>query len=177
LRAPHSVARTSAALFALIAIGAAGARAETPVPVGLTLDGMHYVMAEGGAARLAVEAQRAEITPGAGRIALVGVRAQVASIPGAPASAGSLELVCERGQLDLATGEFLAEGGVAARTAGGRVLRTEQLRYAQARGLIHGAKPVALSDDSGEYRGGGFEYWVRNDRFRLTGGARVVQGE
>jgi hypothetical protein len=134
-------------------------------------------MAEGGTARLAVEAHRAQVLPGSGRISLRGVRARVASVPGAPARTGGIELVCERGQLDLATGEFLADGGVAARTAGGRLLRTEQLRYVHARGLISGRAPVALSDDSGDYRGGGFEYWVRSDRFRLTGGARIVQGE
>ena len=25
--------------------------------------------------------------------------------------------------------------------------------------------------------GGGFRYWVREDRFRLSGGARIVQGD
>ena len=138
---------------------------------------MSYVLSRGEVVELRVEAHRAEVLPTSGRIALQGVRARIASAPGAPPQAGALELVCERGELDLAAREFVATGSVAGRTPAGRTLRTDRLRYRHDRGLISGDAPVALSDDSGDYRGGGFQYWVREDRFRLTRGARIVQGE
>ena len=159
-----------------LAFAAGAAHAQTLPPVGLRLEGMSYVLAEGGEVQLTVEAHRAEVAPGAGRIALRGVRARVVSAPEGSGT-GGLELVCERGELDLANGEFVARGKVAGRTPSGRTLRTEQLRYVHARGLISGDAPVAMSDDSGDYRGGGFRYWVREDRFRLSGGARIVQGD
>jgi hypothetical protein len=165
-------------VYALAAcVGARPAAAETPPAVGLTLDGMSYVLSRGEAVELRVEAHRAEVLPREGRIDLQGVRARIASAPAAPPQTGGLELVCERGELDLSAREFTATGSVAARTAAGRTLRTERLRYRHDRGLISGDGPVALSDDSGDFRGGGFQYWIRDDRFRLTSGARIVQGE
>lgn len=138
---------------------------------------MSYVLSRGDWVELVVEAHRAEVLPQAGRIELGGVRARIARLPGTAPEAGGLEFVCERGSLDLAAREFVAQGRVAGRTPSGRTLRTQRLRYQHDRGLVSSAAPVALSDDSGEYRGGGFEYWVREDRFRLSGGARIVQGE
>jgi hypothetical protein len=165
------------ALACFAAAQTAPAAAETPPAVGLTLEGMTYVLSHGDTTDLVVDAHRAEVSPSTGRVALAGVRAHIASLPGAAPQAGGLELVCEHGELDLGTREFVARGRVAGRTPGGRTLRTERLRYRHERGLISSDAPVAMSDDSGEYRGGGFQYWVREDRFRLTGGARVVQGE
>jgi hypothetical protein len=138
---------------------------------------MSYVLSRGEVVELRVEAHRAEVSPRERRIDLQGVRARVASAPGAPPQAAELELVCEHGALDLAAQEFTASGRVAGRTGAGRTLRTERLRYRHDRGLISGDAPVVLSDESGDYRGGGFQYWIREDRFRLTRGARIVQGE
>jgi len=144
--------------------------------VGLTLDGMTYLLSRGDAVDLLVEARRSAVSPQTGRLELAGVRARIASVPGASQPSG-LELVCERGTLDLEAREFVASGRVAARSEDGRMLRTDWLRYRHDLGLVSSDSPVSLSDDSGDYRGGGFEYWVREDRFRLTGGARIVQGE
>jgi Lipopolysaccharide-assembly, LptC-related len=138
---------------------------------------MSYVLSHGDAVELVVEAHRAEISPRSGRVALVGVRARIASPSGAAPAAGGLELVCERGELDLETREFVASGGVAGRMQDGRTLHTERLRYRHAEGVVSSDAPVSMSDEAGEYRGRGFQYWVRADRFRLTGGARIVQGE
>jgi hypothetical protein len=175
LRAPRHLPLTLGSVLALAA--ALPVVAETPPAAGLTLDGMSYVLSRGEAVDLVVEAHRAEVLPRTGRVTLAGVRARIASSPGAGPEAGALELVCERGELNLEAQEFVALGRVAARTPGGRLLQTERLRYRHARGVVSSDAPVALSDESGDYRGGGFEYWVREDRFRLTGGARIVQGE
>jgi hypothetical protein len=184
LRAPrHAAARLASALALFAAALALPAVAETPPAVGLTLDGMSYVLSHGDAVDLLVEAHRAEISPRNGRVDLSGVRARIASqgggarLRGGARDAGGLELVCERGELDLETREFVASGRVAGRMLDGRTLRTERLRYRHAQGVLSSDAPVLLSDGAGEYRGGGFQYWVREDRFRLTGGARIVQGE
>jgi hypothetical protein len=138
---------------------------------------MSYLLSRGDDVDLVLEAHRAAISPRTGRVELSGVRARIASLPGTAPAAAGLELVCERGELDLAAREIVASGRVAGRTSGGRTLRTERLRYHHARGLVSSDAPVTLSDDAGDYRGGGFEYWVREDRFRLLRGARIVQGE
>jgi LPS export ABC transporter protein LptC len=178
LRPPrHAVLRFASALALLAATLAPPASAETPPAVGLTLDGMTYVLSHGDAVDLVVEAHRAEASPRSGRIELAGVRARITSPRTAGREAGSLELVCERGELDLETREFVASGRVAGRMQDGRILETERLRYGHADGVVSSDSPVSLRDEAGEYRGGGFQYWVRDDRFRLTGGARIVQGE
>lgn len=173
----HAAPRFASALALLAATLTAPASAETPPAVGLTLDGMSYVLSHGAAIDLVVQARRAEISPRSGRVELAGVRARIAGPRVGRRESGSLELVCERGELDLGTREFVASGHVAGRMQDGRTLATERLRYDHARGVVSGDTPVLLSDEAGEYRGGGFQYWVRDDRFRLTGGARIVQGE
>ncbi len=150
--------------------------AETPSTVGLSLDGMSYVLSRDGAVELSIEARRAEVAPRTGRISLAGVRARVGSLAGSR-EVGGLEFVCDRGALDLAAREFVASGRIDGRTPDGRRFRTERLRYRHDLGLVSSDAPVALHDEMGDYRGGGFQYWVRGDRFRLTGGARIEQGE
>jgi hypothetical protein len=145
--------------------------------VGLTLDGMSYVLSQGDSVELQVVARHAEVSPGSHRAALTGVHALIASPPGSPQGAGRLELVCEHGEIDLVAREFVAIGSVAGRTPDGRTLRTDRLRYRQASGVVSSDAPVSVSDAGIEYRGGGFEYWVREDRFRLSGGASIQQGE
>jgi len=172
-------ARRSSLALAAVSIAAAlsvAAGAETPPAAELTLSGMSYVLSRSGEVALLVEAKRAEVSPRAGRIELAGVRASVGTAAGAQRDLGGFELTCARGTLDLDTREFIALGEVDGRMRDGRMLRTERLLYRHALGAISGDAPVALRDDTGEYHGGGFEYWVRSDRFRLTGGARISQG-
>jgi LPS export ABC transporter protein LptC len=134
---------------------------------------MSYVLSRGDTVELVIEARRAAVSPSDGRVELAGVRARVGASP----EAGGLELVCDRGTLDLEAREFVARGRVDARMPDGRTLRTERLRYRHARGLVSSDAPVALRDEVGTYQGGGFEYWVRENRIRLTGGARIEQSE
>ncbi|HEU4427473.1 MAG TPA: LPS export ABC transporter periplasmic protein LptC [Myxococcota bacterium] len=172
-------ARRISLAFAAASVAVAlsyAARAEAPPAAKLTLSGMSYVLSRSGEVALLVEAKRAEVSPHAGRIELAGVRARVGAAAGARGDLGGFELTCARGTLDLDAREFVALGGIDGRMRDGRTLRTERLRYRHERGAISGDAPVALRDHTGEYHGGGFEYWVRSDRFRLTGGARISQG-
>jgi hypothetical protein len=149
-----------------------GARA-----VGLSLRGMSYVLASGTRAELVVEAQRAEVSPATGRIALAGVRARLGAAPGARPDLAGFELVCARGELDLATQEFVARGAVDGRTASGSAFETERLRYEHARGLLTSDAPVVWREGGQLLRGRGLEYWVQRDRIRLLGGASISQEE
>ena len=42
-------------------------------------------------------------------------------------------------------------------------------------GGLYTDDPVLIVDEDGRYRGGGFRYFVNESRFRLLGGATVVQ--
>jgi hypothetical protein len=167
LRAPGLISFGSRALFVgLAAFWAAGSAAQAPRPVGLALSGMSYVLASGERSELVVEAQRAEVSPATGRIALTGVRAK---LPGA------LELECAHGVLDLAAQEFFASGGAVGRTAVGSAFETERLRYAHARGVVTSDAPVVWRERAQVFRGRGLEYFVRQGRLRLLGGASISE--
>ena len=150
----------------LAAFWAAAAAAEPPRAVGLAISGMSYVLASSERSELVVEAQRAEVSPTTGRIALTGVRAE---LPGA------LDLVCGHGVLDLAAQEFFASGGVSGRTAAGSAFETDRLRYRHARGVVSSDTPVVWRENSQVFRGRGLEYFVRQGRLRLLGGASISE--
>jgi len=157
----------SRALFlGLAAFWAAASAAEPPRTAGLTISGMSYVLASGERSELVVEAQRAEVSPATGRISLTGVRAE---LPGA------LELVCAHGVLDLAAQEFTASGGVDGRTASGSAFETDRLRYGHTRGVVTSDAPVVWRERAQVFRGRGLEYFVRQNRLRLLGGASIAE--
>ena len=141
----------------------------------LALEGMRYVLARAGKAEVVVEAERADISPQSGRIELSGVRARLGKLAGQSADLGGLELSCARGTLDLEAREFSATGRVEGRTQDGRSFVTDGIRYRHDRGLVASDTPVVLRDEAGETRGGGFQFWVRENRFRVSGGASVVR--
>ena len=63
------------------------------------------------------------------------------------------------------------------RTDRNRVFTTEWVRYDHADGLLYTDAPVLITEAGVTYRGGGFRYDIRDRRFRLTGGASILQGE
>jgi len=147
-------------------------------PVDLVLTGMTYVASEGSTNELVLDADRANLPSPGDQAHLEGVRARFGSkAPGGAASdaSGGLDLVCDVGVFDLESRDFIAEGNVRGTTADGRRFRTDGLRYSHEEGRVSTDRPVVIRDDAGTYSGGGFDYYVREDRFRLRGGARVVQ--
>jgi hypothetical protein len=175
LRLPSRPAHIAILAAALAAWFPIASLAETPRAVALALDGMRYVLARGGKAEVVVEAERADVSPQSGRIELSGVRARLGKLAGQSADLGGLELSCARGTLDLEAREFSAIGRVEGRTQDGRSFVTDGIRYRHDRGLVASDAPVLLSDEAGETRGGGFQFWVRENRFRVSGGATVVR--
>lgn len=162
---------TVAAAAAFLAIHA---NAEAPT-ASLSIDRMSYALSRGGANELIVEADRAQLAQPDGSVELEGVRARLGSYAGAQAAAGGLEFRCEEGTLDPRSGQFRARGRIEGRTGDGRDFRTERLDYRHDQGLVSTDAPVWIRDAAGTYRGGGFRYWVRQNRFRLVGGASIVQ--
>jgi LPS export ABC transporter protein LptC len=175
VRALRIAAAFAIPLGAAAAVGAsesAEAIADT-----LEIEGMRFVASTGAANDAIVEAERARYTRSANLARLDQVRARVGKAAGAgSASAGGLELECERGSFDLASGDLTAEGNVRGVTEDGRRFETQRLVYQRSTGRVSTRSPVVIRDAFGTARGAGFEYFVRENRFRLIGGASVEQG-
>ena len=89
--------------------------------------------------------------------------------------AGHFEIYCDEGELDLTTNDFEARGNVRGQTKGERTFRAPWVKYDHEKGLLYTDAPVLISEDLIMYRGGGFRYFVREGRFKLLGGASVLQ--
>jgi len=115
-------------------------------------------------------ADRAEYRSGGDRVLLEEVHLRVAEREGV----SGFELRSESGAIDLSAGDFEATGDVWGRTPDGRELRTQRLDYRHDAGLVRTDAPVQIRDAIASYRGAGFEYHVREARFRILGGASVT---
>jgi LPS export ABC transporter protein LptC len=175
----------SRALLIALAFGlplaAAGpaAAAEGPgaLEADLTVEGMTFVSSAGSQNDAIVEAERASVGRADRKAHLAGVHARVGKAAGAQAGTeGGLELRCARASFDLDTGDLTAEGDVTGVTADGRRFETQRVTYQRESGRVSTHAPVVIRDAFGTIRGAGFEYWVRENRFRLIGGASVEQG-
>jgi LPS export ABC transporter protein LptC len=153
---------------ASVALASPGAAEEAPL---LKLEGMTFIASRGDANELVLRAAKARFKAGEQRVYLEDVHATVE--PGK--QAGSFEIECDRGSLDMETNDFEAIGNVRGRTEGGRRFSAPWVRYDHHAGLLFTNAPVLISEDAITYRGGGFRYYVRERRFRLLGGASVVQ--
>ncbi len=172
-------ARALATSTCLLLIAAGAGRAEPDPPeaaLPLVLKGMTYVSSEEDQNELVLEAKTARIHLDEQRVDLEGVHVRMGSKAPGGQRGGGVDVECERGSFDLETQDFDAEGDVRGVTADGRRFRTDKLRYRADRSLVTTDSRVVIRDAAGTYQGGGFDYWVREDRFRLRGGASVVQG-
>jgi LPS export ABC transporter protein LptC len=160
--------RAGVLLFAAVFIAqSAPARAETAP--GLMLQGVTFIGSRGAVNDVVLEAERARVDPEARVAHLETVRA---SVRGGPRGK-SFDMTCERGEYDLETGNFRAEGRVRGMTDEGRRFSTTWLRYDHAADLVSTDAPVVIDDATGRFSGGGFRYHVQEGRFRLLGGAQV----
>jgi len=172
---------TKALACTVLLWASAPARAAEPAALAgteLSVDGMTYVASAGARNEVVVEAGRARLGRGERVAHLEDVEARVGSFAadgGPAAQKGGLELSAERGSFDLEQGDLTASGRVRGRTADGRRFETERLVYRRATGRVTTSAPVVIRDDFGTLRGAGFEYSVRDNRFRLIGGASVEQ--
>ncbi|MFP6654035.1 MAG: LPS export ABC transporter periplasmic protein LptC [Myxococcota bacterium] len=170
-------------LVALIAAcafsGAAGAGGKPDLgwfdgDLGQTLHvrGMTFVASEASSNEIVLHAEVARFYPDRQLADLEQVHVEVASGP----NRVGFEMRCDKGQLNLSTQDFIAEGHVVGTIEGGREFEALWVAYDEEKGVLYTDAPVLIVDQDGRYRGGGFRYVVRERRFRLEGGASVVQG-
>ncbi len=143
----------------------------------MLLGEMTYVSTTGDITDVIVDAENARVRPVEDKAHLQVVHARMgAAASGVKGgSGGSLDMTCDRGVFEFGSGDFEAEGNVSGITGDGRRFRTSELSYIAAEGLVTTNAPVVIRDSAGTFRGRGFRYWIKQNRFRLLGGASVVQ--
>jgi LPS export ABC transporter protein LptC len=137
----------------------------------LRLRGMTFVASEGSANEIVLRAKNAQFYPDHDVADLETVNVEVAPGNGRV----GFEMKCDRGRLNLASQDFVAEGNVVGTIEGGRQFEALWVAYDEKKGVLYTDEPVLITDDAGRYRGGGFRYFVHQQRFRLMGGASIVQ--
>lgn len=137
----------------------------------LHVAGMTFVASEGSENEIVLRAARARFYPERQVADLEDI--QVAVAPGSDRT--GFEMRCERGRLNLATQSFVAEGRVAGTIEGGRRFEARWVAYDDEKRILYTDEPVVIVDRGGSYRGGGFRYFVDEQRFRLEGGASIVR--
>jgi LPS export ABC transporter protein LptC len=162
-------------------IGAASARGDegvdSPVAVFSDLDaelrvtGMTFVASGEKVNEFVLRARRAFFMPDTNIAKLENVRIMAAD----EEAGSSFEVSCTRGELDVETNDFLAEGDVRGTTGDGRHYTASWVRYDHEQALLYTDAPVMMQDDSGTFRGDGFRYHVKQRRFRLLGNVSLVQ--
>lgn len=162
-------------LLPAAAANADGAVAEEDPTEGLAgelrLTGMTFVGSRGDVTRFVLNAGTAVIRPDTNIAELEDVRVRGSEL----GDEQEFEVRCERGELDVDTNDFLAEGDVRGVTADGRRYAAPWVRYDHAQSLIYTDAPATMQDSTGSFRGDGFRYHLEDGRFRLTGNVKVVQ--
>ena len=179
-RAPVGSRRRSVvAVLALLVVRASPSGADVPDAGWLAGDpgqrldvrGMTFVASEGGANEILLRAERADFYPEREVADLDVVDLEVT--PGDDRVA--FRMRCDEGLLNLATQAFIAVGHVVGTIEDDRQFEALWVAYDEVEGVLYTDDPVLIVDEDGRYRGGGFRYFVNESRFRLLGGATVVQ--
>jgi len=131
---------------------------------------MTFVVSLQGQRDLVLEARRATLHPETNKAELFDAKVRAAEGP----RGRQFDVYCDRGELDLFSNDFLAEGNVHGSTAEGQRYAAPWVRYETARGLLYTDAPVVLHDGAGTFRGDGFRYHVNQHRFELLGNVSVV---
>jgi LPS export ABC transporter protein LptC len=166
-------------VFGLIGAGSAWADegADSPVDVFSNLEaelrvtGMTFVASREDVNEFVLRARRAFFMPDTNLAKLENVRVTATD----EEDQSSFEVSCTRGELDVETNDFLAEGNVRGTTGDGRSYTASWVRYDHERALLYTDAPVTMTDDTGTFSGDGFRYHVKQRRFRLLGNVSLVQ--
>ena len=132
---------------------------------------MTFVASEGSSNEIVLRAKRARLYPEHEVADLEVVAIEVAPGDGRI----GFEMSCDSGRLNLSSHDFVAQGHVVGTIEGDRQFEARWVAYNEADGLLYTDEPVLITDQNGRYRGGGFRYFVHERRFRLMGGASIVQ--
>lgn len=160
----------------LIATPAARAADEEEAPAqglagDLHVQGMTFVGSRGEVSEFVLRAREALIHPDTNVAELEDVE-----VHGTENGAeGAFEVTCRRGEIDIDTKDFLAEGDVHGTAGNGRSYSAPWVRYDHAKELLYTDAPATMQDSTGLFSGDGFRYHLKDGRFRLTGNVKVVQ--
>jgi LPS export ABC transporter protein LptC len=172
MRASGRLPRIATTLLACCGLASLAADApERRFSAHLRVTGMTFVGSRGESNELVLRAERAELRPESNLAVLEDVHLSATD----PNDERSFDVRCDRGELDVETNDFLAEGDVRGTTGDGQRYATSWVRYDHARGLLFTDAPVSMEDESGSFRGDGFRYDTRRRNFRLLGNVSVVQ--
>ena len=153
---------------------AEGSASEDPAATPpLDITGMTFVSSTTAEAEVVVHAETAQYRPDLDVAELVVVKASVAT----GTEGRKLDIECDEGTLDLKSNSFHARGNVKGRTEDGQQFKAPWVRYDHDEGLLFTDAPVLLIESGTKLQGGGFRYFVKEERFRLMGGATVVQDQ
>jgi LPS export ABC transporter protein LptC len=143
----------------------------------LRINGMTFVASRDDVSEFVLRAERAMFKPQTNLAELEVM--EVTSTDGANAEdpRRSFGVRCDRGELNVETSDFLAEGDVRGTTGDGRSYQAPWVRYNHEQQLLYTDAPVRMQDATGSFRGDGFRYYVKERRFELLGNVSLVQGE
>jgi LPS export ABC transporter protein LptC len=165
-------ANAAAAACLLIALGFASTAWPDPsLSPSIHLENMTFVASAEGENEVMLAAEQARFKTFEKVAHLQTVHALLASEGGTT----GLDMRCERATIQIETNDFDAEGNVRGTTGDGKRFRTEKMRYVHGSGIVSSNSPVEIRDETGTYRGAGFRYYLRENRFQLRGAATVVQ--
>lgn len=166
--------RFAGRLALLMAVGGLGLVPGTAVAEDssvLEVGGMTFVGSRGSASELVLRARRAVYRTDSKLADLELVRVEVTDDEGDR----SLEMTCDRVELNLETNDFTAEGRIEGVTGDGQRYSAPWVRYEHEPGVVYTDAQVRMVDGASTLRGQGFQFFVRERRFRLLGDVSVVQ--
>ena len=127
--------------------------------------GMTFVASRDSVDEFVVHAARGVFVPGTRLVHLE----QVHVVAAEGFEGKDFAVRCDRGELDVETSDFFAEGNVEGHIADGRNYSAPWVRYDHEKALLFTDASVAVNDSTGRFRGDGFRYDIRTRRFRLLG--------
>lgn len=158
------------AILAIVLSCATGSLADASTPL-LEVTGMTFVASREHGNSVVLKAESATFDTDAEVAHLVVVEATIPSSE----NRKRFQMTCDESDVDLATNNFIARGNVVGRTDEGLRFTTDRVDYDHEKGELSTNSPVLISEAGVSYRGGGFVYLIRENRFTLRGGASVVQ--
>jgi len=181
---PGRVRRSAGAcLFAFLALTCAAGLAHADDLTGaakvlrsldseLRVTGMTFVASRGDVSEFVLRAERAVFLPAKNVVELEDVEVVSEDTAG---NDSAFEVRCDRGELNVETSDFLAEGNVRGTTGEGQLYTAPWVRYEHEKALLFTDAPVRMQDNAGRFRGDGFRYFVKQRRFRLLGNVSLEQ--
>ncbi|UCE85885.1 MAG: LPS export ABC transporter periplasmic protein LptC [Deltaproteobacteria bacterium] len=164
---------TAPLVLLLLAAWGWGAPSAAEEVAELEMRGLAFVASRANTNEFILESDRVVYLPKTQMAELERVRVRFADQDGEL----SFQMVCDRGELNLETTDFYAEGNVRARTADGIEISTPHARYERATRRVSGTSPVRISRPNGTITGDGFEYDMDAHRLRVLGTSRMVHGQ